>query len=258
MTNEQLQNKINELEQKIKTLEANYAKHQHDGLDGTNRLRKNIVLDKDQSLVVGLANLMTIDDGVVSRQMDSALSVGPDNTQTGVVNKADIMQVDYLHQLDTALSFMIGRRTPIVTSNLTGSTISVTVGGNTVTINGFAFATNELAGALINIYNSSGTFVECKTIASNTATVVTITGTWGASTSGGRFDIYNPVYAGAAEYIWQRFYTQEGTAGGIRFGVGTTAGGANGLLYMDSAGDLYWRDKGGSSIQLNVVVPPAP
>ena len=222
------QNRITELEDRIKTLETNYAKHQHDDFDGTNTLKKSIKLDKSEFLSVGLGWQGTIDDGVTSRQIDYGISAGEDDGRSGVVSKADLLQVDMLHQLDNALSFLIGRRTPVVSSNLTGSTISVTSGGNTVTINGFDFTTNELAGALINIYNSSGTFVESRVIASNTATVVTITGTWGASTSGGRFDIYNPVYVGSAEYVWQRFYAQEGDAGGIRFGVGTTAGGDNG------------------------------
>jgi hypothetical protein len=251
MTDQELQNKILELESKIKTLEANYAKHQHDSLDGTNTLKKSIKLEKDQELRTGFSTQMTLDDGVTSGQMDYGLSVGPDDGRTGLVNKADLLQIDYLHQLSTALSFMIGRRTPVVSSSLTGSKFSVSSGGNTITIKGFNFETNELAGALINIFNSAGTFVECKTIASNTATVVTITGTWGATTNNGIFDIYNPVYMGAAQYIWQRFYTQEGTAGGIRFGVGVTAGGQNGLLYMDSAGDLYWKNKAGSASQLS-------
>ena len=56
---------------------------------------------------------------------------------------------------------------------------------------------------------------------------------------------------GSAQTIFQRFYTQEGTAGGIRFGVGATAGGQNGLLYSDATGDLYWRDKAGTSVKLN-------
>ena len=121
-----------------------------------------------------------------------------------------------------------------------------------MTINGFDFTTNELSGHLINIYNSSGTFVESQAIASNTSTVITISGTWTSSTSGGIFFIYNPAYLGSAEHIWQRAYVQEGTSGGVRFGVGPTAGGQNGLLYMDSAGDLWWRDKAGTAIQLNL------
>jgi hypothetical protein len=258
MANEDLNKKILDLESKLKTLETNYAKHQHDGIDGTNQLRKSIKLDQDQYLQVGLGSQATgpiSGLGSASEQLQYAISLGKDDGRTGFVNKADILQMDFLHQPNTATSFISSRRTPVVTA-LEGTSISTTSGGSTTTIAGFNFETNELAGALINIYNSSGTFVESRVIASNTATVITITGTWSASTSSATFDIYLPVYLGTAEFIWQRFYTQEGTAGGIRFGVGPTAGGQNGLLYSDAIGDLYWRDKNGDSLKLNNAPTP--
>jgi len=255
MPPEQLQNKILELESKIKTLEANYAKHQHDSLDGTNTLRKSIKLDRDQYLQVGLGGQGTgeiLNNGESSEQLQYSLSVGKDDGRTGFVSKADVLQMDFLHQPRTATSFIQSRRTPVVVS-LESTSISTTSGGSTVTIAGYNFTTNELAGGIICIYNSSGTFIEARGVASNTATVITITGTWGASTSSATFQIYQPVYLGSADTIWQRFYTQEGTAGGIRFGMGVTAGAQNqnGLLYMDATGDIYFRDKGGTSIKLN-------
>ena len=257
MTDQEFKNKILELESKIQKLEANYAKHQHDSLDGTNQLRKSIKLDQDQYLQVGLGGHGTgeiLNLGATNEQIQYAISVGKDDGRSGFVNKADVMQMNFLHQpRNTSLqSFLTMVRTPVV-SPLESTSISTSSGGTTVTIAGYNFVTNELAGALIDIYNSSGTLIETRTIASNTATVITITGTWGASTSGGTFFIYAPVFMGSADYIFQRFYTQEGTTGGIRFGVGATAGAQNqnGLLYMDSAGDLFWRDKAGTPVKLN-------
>jgi len=261
MDNERLQRRITELENKLNTLEANYSKHQHDSLDGTNQLRKSIKLDQDQYLQVGLGGQGTgamVDNGLSSEQLQYAISLGKDDGRTGFVKKADILQMDLLHQPRTATSFITARRTPLV-SSLGGTSITTTSGGNTVTITGYNFTTNELAGGLINIYNSGRTLVESRVIASNTSTVVTITGTWGASTSGGSFDIYRPVYSGAAGTIWQRLYVQEGNAGGVRFGMGVTGGAQNqnGLLYMDAAGDLYWRDKAGteSKVFLSAATP---
>lgn len=259
-----LQNKIKELENKLQAyanlesrlnlLEASYAKHQHDGLDGTNQLRKSIRLDQDQYLQVGLGGQGTGEVtglGLSTEQYQYAISVGKDDGRSGFVNKADVLQLDFLHQ-PLALSFLTARRTPLV-SPLEGTSVSTTSGGSTVTINGYNFTTNELAGAIINIYNSSGTLIEARTIASNTDTVVTITGTWGATTNGGTFNIYKPVYLGSADWQFQRLYTSEGTEGGLRFGVGVTDGAQdqNGLLYMDSAGDLYWRPKTGAAVKLN-------
>jgi hypothetical protein len=245
----QLKQRINELENKIKTLEANYAKHQHDGIDGTNQLRKSIKLDLDQYLGVGLGFQGT--GKTVGGQLQYAISIGNDDGRTGFVNKADILQLDLLHQ-PTGLSFITARRTPLVAS-MENTSISTTSGGNTVTINGYNFIEDELADALINIYNSSGTLIETRVIASNTATAITITGTWGASTSSATFNIYKPVYLGSADWQFQRAYVGEGTAGGLRFGVGVTDGALdqNGLLYMDATGDLYWRPKTGAAVKLN-------
>jgi hypothetical protein len=250
MDNEKLQQKIQELENKIQSLEANYAKHQHDGIDGTNTLRKSIKLDRDQFLNVGLGTQAT-GETLAGGQLQYAISVGNDDGRSGFVKKADILQLDLLHQ-PSALSFLTARRTPLVNS-LSSTSLSTTSGGNTVTIAGYNFVTDELANAIINIYNSSGTFIETRTIASNTATVITINGTWGATTSSATFNIYKPVYLGSAEWVFQRAYVQEGTAGGVRFGDGVTDGALdqNGLLYMDATGDLYWRPKTGAAVKLN-------
>jgi len=57
MDKEQLQQRIQELEDKVKILETDFSKHQHDGLDGTITLRKNIKLDLDQYLGIGFGLL---------------------------------------------------------------------------------------------------------------------------------------------------------------------------------------------------------
>jgi hypothetical protein len=254
MENEDLIRKINTLEQELNLLKIKMANHQHDQHDGTSILRKSITLDGDQFLQIGnggMASAPVSNLGTTSEQYQFSIATGRDDGRTGFVNKADILQLNLQHYPNNASnqSFITAFTYPLVTP--TSETISVTAGQNKVTINGLNFTTNELAGALIDISNSSGALVETQTIASNTATEITISGTWGASTSGGSFYIYQPVFLGSANTIWQRFYTQEGEAGGIRFGVGPTAGGQNGLLYMDATGNLYWRPKTGAAVKLN-------
>lgn len=251
---EELKNKVLSLEEELRTFKNLIQEHNHDGFDGTNILKKSIRLNPDQILQVGngsIASPNANDQGESTENYNFSFSVGKDDGRTGFVSKADLMQVDFQHQPNTSTSFFFARRTPLVTP--LESTVSTTSGGNTITINGYNFTTDELTGGIINIYNSSGTFIESRTIASNTDTVVTIDGTWGATTSSASFRIARPVYHGSAEYIWQRYYTQEGTGGGIRFGMGVTAGAQNqnGLLYMDATGDLYWRNKSGTSTKLN-------
>ena len=250
----QLAQEIQDLRQEIELLKSRYAVHQHDDVDGTNHLRKNIVLDKDQSIVIGTGGIVTDSNatGSVSDIYNFYTTVGPDTGPTIFGNQSPNLQLVMQHlPNNTSLqSFIFGMRKPLV-SSWQGTKTSTTLGGNTATISGYNFATNSLAGALINITASDGTFVETQTIASNTATSITISGTWLASTSSADFYIYVPVFFGSADFPWQRLYTQEGTGAGIRFGVGPTAGGQNGLLYMDSTGDLYWRDKAGTSTKLN-------
>lgn len=253
MTNDELLNEINKLKQELDKLKYEYSKHQHSDVDGTNSLRKSFNLDLDQTAQIGLGSIGTLpirNPGASNEQIGLAIALSKDTTK-GFKSKIDTLQTNFLYQPNAGTGF-INAYTGTVVSSPAGTSISTTAGGSTVTINGYNFDTNELAGQLINIISSSGSFVETQVIASNTSTVITISGTWGSNTSGGTFFIYTPVDLGSEETTWQRFYTQEGTSGGIRFGVGPTAGGQNGLLYMDSAGDLYWRDKAGTVIQLNI------
>lgn len=256
MTNEELVNEINQLKQELNKFKYEYSKHQHSDVDGTNSLRKSFNLDNDQFANIGLGSLASypvLKPGQTTEQLGFGIALSKDQT-VGFKNKVKVLQLNFLHlpnQTSSEKDF-INAYGGMAVSSFEDNFINTTIGGTTVTINGYDFATNELAGQLINIYNSSDTFIECQTIASNTSNTITISGTWKASTSGGKFSIYNPVYFGTKDTIWKRFYTQEGTDGGIRFGVGPTGGGQNGLLYMDSAGDLWWRNKAGTAIQLNL------
>lgn len=252
MDNENNDNRIQKIEDDLKQFKHDYSLHMHTQADGTPILKKNIILDRDQSLIVGVAQAITATklDGSATEEYAYALSVGGDTQTTGFVYKSVNMQMNFRHYPNDTNSFVQIYRKPLVTS-LQGTSVTTTAAGNTVTITGFNFVTNELAGGLIDIFSSAGALVETQVIASNTATVVTIVGTWLNTTSGGTFLIYRPVFFGSADVIFQRFYTQEGTVGGLRFGMGPTNGGQNGLLYMDAAGDLFWRNKGGTSAQIN-------
>ena len=173
--------------------------------------------------------------------------ISGEDMRVGTVLKSPNMQLALRHIPSQAskFSYVTAERSPLVGADQ--NIYSTTAGGNTITISGYDFATDELTGAYINIYNSSNNLVETQTITSNTATQITITGTWIASTSNAYFKIYVPVFLGETTTVFRRLYVEEGSStGGIRFGVGptsTSAGGQNGLLYMDSAGDLYWRPK---------------
>ncbi len=247
------QNEIEQLKKRLETLEKKYAVHQHNDIDGTNHLRKTYRLDADQAGIIGDSQFQTFRGYSTADGLNFILgvAVGAD-TSPGTTKKSPNMQMLMTHIPDQAslFSFLTVEREPLVFS-YENTSISTTLGGNTITITGFNFTTNELTGAYINIYDATTALIETQTIASNTATVITISGTWLASTTG-TFKIYTPVFLGRTSSIFRRVYVDEGTSsGGVRFGVGATNNTQNGLLYMDAAGDLYWRDKAGTSVKLN-------
>lgn len=249
--NTQLVQQVADLAQKIQGLESRLNSHQHTISDNTSPLRKTIIIDQDQYFGLGNTQIYapTLANGTVDDLYASSYSVGPDSIGKPL-NKSANMELNFLHKPNGTQSFIRSFRSPIVVS-FENTSISVSSGGNTLTTTGFNFQTNELAGALINIYNAANDLVETQVIQSNNSIVITIVGTWLASTSGGKFLVFVPVYFGSAEVPFQRFYTQEGTVGGVRFGTGPTGTGQNGLLYMDATGDLYWRNKAGTATKLN-------
>jgi len=230
--------------------------HLHNGKDSP--LITTVDLPTQTPIKLGLGAIISTSNsfrklvayGSTSEQIQTSIAAG-----TGQAGTVDIttpnMQFNLLHQPQNTnnQSFINSVRPPIY-GTPQGTTVSTTAGGNTITISNYGFVVNSLANALINILDSSGTLVETQTIASNTSSVITISGTWLYSTSGGTFFIFQPVFMGSADTPFQRFYTQEGTGAGIRFGVGVTNGGQNGLLYMNATGDLYWRDKAGTSTKV--------
>lgn len=268
---QKLKNEVVDLKKDLESFKEKYKKHQHNYIDGTEVLRKTIKLDNGEFLDIGYSSQVTspvLGLGTSGEQYTFVNATGPDGS-TGFLNKSNNMQVEYIHLPNILNSFIRAYRKPLVTS-YGNSTISTTAGGNTVTATGFNLTTNELAGAIININNSSGVFVESQTIASNTSSVITIDGTWGASTSGGSFLVYMPVFLGSAEVPFHRVSIGgEDVSGGtyaqkrvLRFDYGTTSGtqtlgvfigtGSPESVVTANVGSLYLRKDGGATTTLYV------
>lgn len=248
-------NRIAELEKRLKRLEDSYATHQHNNSDGTIQLRKNIVLDQDQYLTFGSGQLFsdqTSDTPTnVGRWYHGRFMVGS-QMQLTTTYQSPNMELVLFRRDDNSFDYdaVYAEGTNLVFPYENVS-ISTTAGGSTVTINGYNFAANSLVG-YINIYDSNGDFVEAQAIQSNTATVITIIGTWINSTSGGSFNIYRPVLLGTSEKIWQRLQLETGTSGGILFGAGEYIQGTVSQLFVNpTTFDLeYSYPFGGNTVNL--------
>lgn len=135
--------------------------------------------------------------------------------------------------------------------------VSITAGGNTITDNGMNWNTNELSdsGCFISVVDPTVGYLYTRKIASNTATQITITGTWNANKSV-YYLIYAPVYLGSPSSPFGRLAVMEGDAYGVAFGTGDGilhdgVTEKRGFLWMDAVGDLYWKNKSGTNTKLN-------
>lgn len=254
-TVEQLEKELTELKQAFESFKQNeYATHQHANTDGTNYLRKNIVLDADQTYVVGTVKLgsETGFNPTNGSQYFAILATGPQMQET-TTNQFPNMQLVMRHfpDEDSRFSTLYSDSNPIVVS-FANTSVTTVAGGSTVTITGYDFATDSLVNAYINIYNASGVIVETQRIVSNTSTVITINGTWLYSTAGGFFEIYSTVFLGSYLRMWQQLTVNVDSDGGIRFGPGLFAAGQSGALYMSpSDGNLYYTTPAGVTTQVN-------
>lgn len=177
-----------------------------------------------------------------------------------------------LENQDTASnqSFLYGTRKPYYQSK-SNSSVTVTSTQSTVTDSSKNFATNELAGAFINIYDSSEAFQFTRQIASNTATVITIDGTWPATVSGGKYAVFMPILLGSADNPWSSLYSLglDVSSGGdgsarraLRMGFGPSSGtdvisiffgtGSPESVVTANIGSLFLRTDGSTSTTLYV------
>lgn len=208
-----------------------------------------------------------------ARSHIAAISVGDETLQNQGGDTSSLNTQIYLEdQPDTTSlqSFLYGFRKPLYV-NRTDDTISVTSGAATLTDSSKNWTTNELAGAIVHVFDSSGVLQFARQIASNTATVITIDSTWPATVSGGTYVVSMPIYFGASAYPWRMGYFggNDISSGGtgaqrqvLRFGYGSTTGTETRGLFLgtgspesvvtSNVGSLYLRTDGGVSDTLYV------
>lgn len=254
---EQLENTVNELTTKLDEQSSmleefvdNYQQHSHIGTDGSIKLSQDIRLNPQALLEIGnshWSNAIT-DHGESSEVYRSICGVG---LLTGGTHSSAATEVFLEHGTQTNNTFYWGFRPPIYIG-----TASITSGGSTLTDIKWKWTTNELAGAYLNVYDGSALYTHL--IASNTATVITISDTFTFTNADSYYLVSMPIYFGSADYPWRRLYT----ATDIRFGIGASAGtkvcfikhgtGTPEASVTAQVGSLYMRLDGGADTTLYV------
>lgn len=256
--NEDLQTQVAELEDELQTIKTERTKeradfderllavekilkeHTHRGDDESTAIEKDIELLSGFGFSSGdVASFKGVESAVENRTL-SIFGTGRDKSEAEGINNSQV-QLEHQYGTDstTRQTFYYGIRGPIYK----GASASFASGDTVLSQADWTWQTNELAGTRVLIYYSATSFGGFE-IASNTEKTLTITGgTFASSVTGAQYQVFMPVYLGGATYPWRRAYIEEGTAGGLRIGLGATGGGQNGLLYMDSLGDLYFRSK---------------
>ena len=255
-----LEREIEDLKRTFQDIEHKLSFHKHRGYDGSQMIDGDLKLKPASRITMGnsLIGHLTLDEGASNEinKIDIAAGKGirEDLGATAGNNTELILENHNGTTGSTNQSFFWSIRPPLY---FAGSGISITSGGSTLTDSTMNWTTNILAGAYINVYDSSGNLYTHK-IASNTATVITITDTWAFTDANSSYLVLMPVYLGAADYPWRRLYVAED----IRIGIGATAGtkvisikhgtGSPESAITANIGSLYLRTDGGASTVLYV------
>jgi len=258
---EQLENRIDELEEKMERLKKEsftfpLQKKQKDALK--NELKKGIEIESEKFLEVGPALFMGANFNVNDSNEVNAAYILSGNDRSRSVGETDNTQLTLSNFPTTTgstnQSFFYGFRPPLYTND----GVSVTSGESTLTDTKFNWDTNELAGAYIDVRDTNLAFKETYQISSNTATEITIDGSWTFTDSDVTYIVFMPVYLGSADYPYRRVYAGEdirlgfGPSGGsqpifIKHGTGTPEGNVSA-----NVGSLFLRKDGGSGTTLYV------
>ena len=254
-----LEKEVENLKRIFQDIEHKLSFHKHYGYDESQMIDGDIKLKPQSRISIGnsLIGHNTLDEGTSSEVNKMAIVAGKGMREDLGPNASDNTELILENQAGTTgstnQSFFWGFRPPIYVND----GISITSGESTLTDTSNNWTTNILAGAYINVYDSSGNLYTHK-IASNTATEITISDTWAFTDANSLYLVLMPVYLGAADYPWRRLYVAED----IRIGTGASAGtdviyikhgdGSPENVITANIGSIYLRTDGGANTTLYV------
>ena len=258
---DELKDMVTKLSDQIDIFKDEYKEHNHQKNGESVPITSSVELAPNEHIKIGNFSLeetttATPETASGGDFVRGFLVVG---TDTDATDGSENTQITIEHQGNTTGNisgtggindtFFYGIRAPI----FTGTRAAVASGTTLLKTNEFSFKANELDGANIAVFDSANpTQFDVYEIASNTNNEIIVTGgTWTFTDTSASWVIFMPVYLGSAQYPWRRVYTSDGSAGGIRFGMGDTNGAQNALLYTEGT-DLKFRKKDGTVTTVTV------
>lgn len=220
------QKEISSLKSEIDKLEDLIESHTHNGIDskhvaGELRSKPGSYHDLDSGMLISLTSRPGVGKDI------TVLTAGQDKakpgTKTGFSKNTEL----YLEK-NESLNLIYAAGDTAYFNNSGSATIT----GSVISDNTFIWKESELVDNYINILDVSGNMVESRKVIANTSNTITLDSD--PNTQGKtRYVINKGVLLGASNYPYRRLYVENDLFGGIRFGIGPTAGGKTSQLYVD-------------------------
>lgn len=268
-------NSLRELQQSVDQFKQEYHTHQHDDADGTVRLNTTAqkIANVGELVAYGNGGVVQLDvpDRVTGKDQQNMIMIAGKDLSVEAVDSTAGKGLE-----SAVLAFA---NIPRPTGGEQGESLlagyakpqyvnfgkSVTSGGSTLVDDYFEWKTNELAGALINIYDEDANHIVTRQIASNTDDTITIDGTFPSSVSNCQYETFVPSVLGAPNIRWKQLFlsgTEVATyAQRLAIGMGFAGGGAIGIYFGTGSpesvvaanpGSIFLRTDGSTTTTLYV------
>jgi hypothetical protein len=254
--NNNYEEEINNLKEKLEKLENTFKEHQHlGGTDGSKELSgetkinaKEIVihgagaqvqdlveipfymLDAEEDAInqkrmSGFGISIVGEKGATGEQINMILGTGKnlkaeDEKKILPSNRLDFSEVNLAQILLThSPQSLLTFLQAYRTPVVTGHTGTITLGASTLTDSSAKFQTDQLVDSILSLL-TDGVLIETRKITSNTENVITVDEAWEAASGSYDYEILTPIYLGSANAPYKRLYVGED----IRLGYGASAG----------------------------------
>lgn len=258
---EKLENELSETKKENLDFSKTFREHQHSKKDDSSRIREGNISLKNGGYFTTCGN--EIGGGAVFLGINQK-SEGVSINEASIVTGEGIYKYDTLYSTGEAFGESPFASVILLKQKLssgqysddaflyafndayliTPTSLNISSGSTTISYNTFNFGNKNLSGYVLTLKINGIDYGFI--ITSNTSNSITFTPAINVSGTITHIFIYKPVYLGSTFGTFKRLLVQEG----VRFGLGMTGNGQNGLLYMNSSGNLVFRNPLGTENML--------